>query len=95
MDANARVGSIQTPGIGPVEPQRENENGAFLRWFSGDCGLSAVNTFFSAGHTWTDSNGHKLRIDYVKGKTELAMVLRGHRSRREWAEVAREGGSRL
>ena len=35
---------------------------------------------------------HKLCINYSRGKTELAMVLRGYRARREWAEVAREGG---
>ena len=35
---------------------------------------------------------HKLDINYAKGKTEMAIVLRGFRARRERTELSRRGG---
>jgi hypothetical protein len=65
IDANARVGEIQCPGIGGEQPEKENDNGGRLREFVHEAGLIAVNSFYSAGTTWTSSYGTTARIDYV------------------------------
>ena len=73
-DFNARIGSVAAPGIGPHEPQTENSNGECLRLFLVECGLMAINTFFSngAGYTWTGSHGHRSSTDYVLCKISIA-----------------------
>ena len=71
IDANARVGEKECPGIGVVEPARENQNGARLREFLCETGLVAVNTYFSAGSTWTSPFGTTARIDYVLASRRL------------------------
>ena len=65
IDANAHVGSIPGPSVGECERQEENENGAALRAVTEESFLKLVNTFFSAGSTWTGSSGWTSRIDYL------------------------------
>ena len=65
LDANARVGSIVSPGIGTCNPTRENDNGGRFRTFLLTHEFAAANTFFPAGETWVSSRGTVARIDYV------------------------------
>jgi len=65
IDANARVGSVLCEAVGAIDANIENNNGSRLRQSLSSSSLFAVNTFHSAGHTWTSSFGTKHRIDYV------------------------------
>ena len=64
-DANGRVGSTASPGIGAANQQRENFNGSELRRLLETQHLAAVNTFYAVGHTWRGPLGVTSRIDYV------------------------------
>ena len=64
-DANGRVGSIPSDGVGVANAQRENYNGSHLRRLVDQQHLVAVNTFFPIGHTWRGNMGTTSRIDYV------------------------------
>lgn len=52
FDANAHIGSVASPSIGPYEFQPENENGAALWATAEENELAIVNTFYSAEPTW-------------------------------------------
>ena len=71
IDANARIGEIVGPGIGHAEPSCENQNGSRLRELLHECELTAVNTHFDAGATWTSSFGTTARIDYTLASSRL------------------------
>ena len=76
-DFNAKLGSVAADHIGTWEAQEENSNGMLLRFFLGEHNLAAVNTFFEegAGYTWTGTQGHLARIDYILWSlSELCMV---------------------
>eukprot|EP00972_Heterocapsa_arctica_P088919 13112897-Heterocapsa_arctica.AAC.1 len=65
IDGNARVGSIPSSSIGDAEPQKENGNGERMRLVGDEFNLAFLNTFLSAGPTWTGAHGHRSRIDYI------------------------------
>ena len=66
LDANGKVGSVPSPMIGPVSPEREKENGMQLRLFADDHEMMVSNTWGpESGFTWTSSKGTRSRIDYV------------------------------
>ena len=65
IDANARVGSIQSDSIGPACPSNESENGTVFRTILETHRLRAVNTFIDGSPTWAGSRGHLSRIDYI------------------------------
>ena len=65
-DANARVGSVQSSWIGPMRPEKENQNGRQPHQMLEEFDQMASNTFFSqGGFSWASSAGAKARIDYV------------------------------
>jgi exonuclease III len=55
IDANSRVGSVQSPCIGNVDPDVENDNGSLFRQHIQASDLRAVNTWHPVGRTWTSS----------------------------------------
>ena len=65
LDANGRVGSVPSACIGRYDSETENDNGARLRHFATEFGLSVVNAFWRIGPTWTSSRLTRHRIDYV------------------------------
>lgn len=65
IDANARVGSVDSSAVGPCEPEHENDNGSRLHGYLAQNRLAAVNTFFDAGKTWHSSRRTTSRIDYI------------------------------
>ena len=68
MDANARVGSTQGAAVGPVDAVAEDPPGAAMRGTLEERGLFLPATFGGVageGDTWTATDGHRHRIDYV------------------------------
>ena len=65
IDANARVGSHRSAGIGKAEPEEETESGEMLRGMLSRLDMAATNTFKPAGWTWESSRRTRSRIDYV------------------------------
>jgi len=65
VDANARVGSVKSEGIGIEQPDKETCSGEMFRLFLKRTGTAAINTFFPAGHTWTSTRMTTSRIDYI------------------------------
>ena len=65
IDANARVGSVESPFLGLYGGDVENQNGEFFRIMLETTGLDAVNTFMQYETTWTSTYGTVARIDYV------------------------------
>ena len=65
IDANGRVGSTPSSGIGEAEPAAEDERGELLRLHIAKHSLYACNTYISCGPTWYHANGSGSRIDYV------------------------------
>ena len=66
LDANGRVGSISSLGVGAVEPQEEDAGEELLHDFLGKCDLVAANTLDGTGRrTWVPTRGQEARIDYV------------------------------
>ena len=68
MDANARVGSTQGAAVGPVDAVAEDPPGTAMRGTLEERGLFLPATFFGVageGDTWTATDGHRHRIDYV------------------------------
>ena len=75
-DANARVGSVQSSWIGPMRPEKENQNGRQLHQRLEEFDQIASNTFFlQGGSSWTSSTGAKARIDYVAIPRQWASSL--------------------
>eukprot|EP00973_Karenia_brevis_P061064 8491047-Karenia_brevis.AAC.1 len=58
IDANAKLGSRVSAHVGDIEAVNENDNGERFHNTLTAATLAAVNTFHSAGHTWTGSRGH-------------------------------------
>ena len=74
-DANA-VGSVQSTWIGPMRPEKENQNGRQLHQMLEEFDQIASNTFFlQGGSSWTSSTGAKARIDYVAIPRQWASSL--------------------
>ena len=65
VDANARVGSVQSPFIGTCECDKENANGTLMRAFLETFRVYAVNTWWNAGPTWCSTHGTWHRIDFL------------------------------
>ena len=65
IDANSRVGSVVSSGIGAFQPELENENGSRFRAFLETCHMWAINTFVAAGQTWRSTYGTWHRLDYI------------------------------
>ena len=65
IDANGRVGSVQSSAIGPREVDRENENGTLLRMLLEANSMKAANSFFDSGYTWRSGRDTTARIDYI------------------------------
>ena len=75
-DANARVGSVQSSWIGPMRPEKENQNGRQLHQMLQEFDQIASNTFFlQGGSSWTSSTGAQARIDYVAIPRQWASSL--------------------
>ena len=75
-DANARVGSVQSSWIGPMSPEKENQNGRQLHQMLEEFDQIASNTFFlQGGSSWTSSTGAQARIDYVAIPRQWALSL--------------------
>ena len=75
-DANARVGSVQSSWIGPMRPEKENQNGRQLHQMLEEFDQIASNTFFlQGGSSWTSSTGAQARIDYVAIPRQWASSL--------------------
>ena len=64
-DANARVGSVCSSAIGPVDVHVENASGTSFHEFLLDLGLFAPSTFHGGGPTWASNAGALLRLDFV------------------------------
>ena len=72
LDANARVGSIVTEGIGSAGAQSENDNGQRLRCLCTDHSYALVNTFGpGSGFAWTSTRNTRHRIDYIAVPTRM------------------------
>ena len=74
MHADSLAGLLGTADahVGPCQPDRENFNGTLLANMLRLHHLSAVNTFFDAGHTFFhNSGGFSSRIDYICCPVEL------------------------
>ena len=65
IDGNARLGTVLTKAAGPCEPDKETENGTALRSMADEHDLKLLNTWVSAGTTWTSPRGPSARIDYI------------------------------
>ena len=78
IDANARVGSVQSEAIGPAQPEPETDNGQRLRLLLDAHGLHACNTYAKAGSTWSGTRGHESRIDYVCAPTSARAAVGAH-----------------
>ena len=75
-DANARVGSLQISSIGPMRPEKENQNGRQLHEMLEEFDQIASNTFFlQGGSSWASSTGAQARIDYVAIPRQWASSL--------------------
>ena len=75
-DANARVGSVQSSWIGPMRPEKENQNGRQLHQMLEEFDQLASNTFFSqGGFSWTSSTAAQARNDYVATPRQWASSL--------------------
>ena len=72
IDANARVGSVVSPQLGPCASQAENNNGECFRIYLEATALSAGNTFHDAGDTWVITFGMSHRIDYIVSSVDPA-----------------------
>ena len=82
LDANGKLGvrcdplagltGLPDSHVGPCQPDRENYNGSQLASMLRLHGLSAINTFFNAGHTFFHNSGtFSSRIDYICCPVEL------------------------
>ena len=65
VDANAKVGSVVTPQIGPAEAVMENVAGTCMREALAELALCAPSTFMGGGPTWGGPMAQWRRIDYV------------------------------
>ena len=76
IDANGRVGSVQSESLGSCQPDKENDGGCRLRMFAESFHFRAANTWWNAGPTWCSSRGYWHRIDYVLvDESDLSEVL--------------------
>ena len=66
-DLNARLGSVQVPGIGPIAKEEECPNGKLLRKCILENDLTAINT--TPKHQGDTSTYAKTRIDYILTST--------------------------
>ena len=96
-DLNAKVGSVGSPNIGSVQPDIENDNGAFMRVMLAEIQLAAVNTYFEAGPTWTGTRGAQHRIDFILVSISILPNIEGCKVNRniELAESERDDHSVL
>ena len=65
VDANARVGSVQSSAVGPQCPDEEDEGGSAFHEFLLATGQVAVATFMQSAPTWQSASSIEHRIDYV------------------------------
>ena len=68
-DANAWLGSLQSPHVSDLDAESENQAGASFHQFLADHDLWAPSTFASCHNgpsaTWTSPSGHQHRLDYA------------------------------
>eukprot|EP00959_Pyramimonas_sp_CCMP1952_P290239 6070787-Pyramimonas_sp.AAC.1 len=66
MDANARVGSVNSSSIGLCNADTENTNGLMFREMLEEHHLDAINTFFDCSPTYYHGDGiSTARVDYI------------------------------
>eukprot|EP00435_Cladocopium_sp_Y103_P001901 s1454_g1.t1 len=69
IDANARLGSLQSLSVGTRDPEDENACGTAMHEMMEHCEFAAPQTFDRIhegdSFTWCHTSGHKARIDYI------------------------------
>jgi len=65
IDANSHIGSVSSPSVGNVAPDRESPNGYLFRRLLESLSLLAVNTAHDIGHTWSSTRNYHHRIDFL------------------------------
>ena len=69
VDANGRLGDIQSSSVGNCDQEGETAAGGVFHSFLQDHDLCAANTFShchsGSSHTWISSQGQGRRIDYI------------------------------
>ena len=66
-DMNANLSDSESPGVGPLSEDRENDNGMRLRALAAECNMALMSTFVGDVplSTWRASRGQEHRIDFA------------------------------